>query len=87
MDLTEDKDVLLGASAGSSVEKISMSIQHLATSLQQLHTEAAALEVEEPPAKRPRKEATLRGPKDELMESPNGSQSFGKAGSHDFRVC
>jgi len=81
VDLTEEEKPLEeGATNGNSVEKVTMSIQHLASSLQQLHSEAAALDAEVPIAKRARMETTEV--KDESMESPplRSMQPFGKAG-------
>lgn len=81
VDLTEEDDkVEDGATSGTSVEKVSLSIQQLASSLQQLHTEAAALEAEVPVAKRPRVDAQSVKDEDMGAESFNRSSPFGKAG-------
>lgn len=81
VDLTEeDEKVEEGVTSGSSVAKVTKSIHHLATSLQQLQSEAAALETEIPNAKRPR--VAPHDVKDEHMnaEAPGSMPPFGKAG-------
>eukprot|EP00435_Cladocopium_sp_Y103_P048486 s2459_g14.t1 len=84
VDLTEEEVPITGAASTSAVDKVNASIQNLTTSLQQLQSDADALEAEVPPvAKRPRVE--VPGVKeDESMEGsakPSPALSpFGRAG-------
>ena len=82
VDLTVEEEDIPGSAAGSSVEKVTLSIQHLATSLQQLHAEAAALECEEPhAAKRPRLAPEMEEKaQDAVMNDGSLASPFGRAG-------
>ena len=77
----EEEENLPGTAAGSSVEKVTQSIQKLASSLQHLQSEAATLEVDEPHvANRPRVGQPSR-------DDVNPCSPLSRLVNHDPRVC